>query len=66
MLYAVFGFLVAAFDIFILIDQFEATVSCVPDDNDSVVQMIAKNVLIVFLSQPVILAATPSCINTMR
>ncbi len=42
LLYVFFGFLVTAFGIFMLINQFEATVSCVPNEDNSAVQMIAK------------------------
>ncbi len=38
----VFGLLVAAIGIFMLMNQFKATVSCVPNEDHSAVQLIAK------------------------
>ena len=46
LLYVVFGLLVAAVGIFILINQFEATVSCVPNEDNSAVQVITRNATI--------------------
>ncbi|MCD8086128.1 MAG: hypothetical protein LUF28_07385 [Clostridiales bacterium] len=45
-LYLFFGLPVIVFGIFMSIKQFEATVSCVPDEDNSAVQMIAKHAAI--------------------
>ena len=46
LLYLFFGIFAIAFSIFMLIKQFEVTVSCVPNEDNSFVQMIAKNATI--------------------
>ncbi len=45
-LYVVVAFLMTVFGIFMLINHFEATVSCVPNENNSAIQMISKYVTI--------------------
>ena len=46
LLYLFFGIFAIAFSIFMLIKQFEVTVSCVPNEDNSAVQMIAQNATI--------------------
>ena len=46
LLYLFFGIIAIAFSIFMLIKQFEVTVSCVPNEDNSAVQMIAQNATI--------------------
>lgn len=45
-LYVVVAFLMTVFGIFMLINHFEATVSCVPNEDNSAIQMITKYVTI--------------------